>query len=81
MSNDREGGMQLFYYQPDGHGPVSFYVMAESSEAAAAAVNGYRHKVFANNKYPNTYAYGAYDFQPSHFVAAGPGEVVENDNI
>ncbi len=35
--------MKLYVWQPDYHGPLSFFVMAESEEKAEAEVNKYIH--------------------------------------
>lgn len=38
---DSEDLMQLYLWSPNGHGPLSFMVVAESEEAARAAVDAH----------------------------------------
>jgi len=72
--------MNLYYYQPDGHGPVSFFVLAESAEKAAEYVNKYWKPNPGQTRPSDTYSYYADDFVTDDFSVAAVGEVIENDN-
>lgn len=71
--------MKLFYYQPDGHGPASFFVLAASAEEAAIAVNEKRRQEMSRSL-AGGYYWGDADFKADDFTAADAGEVIVNDN-
>lgn len=74
--------MKLFYLQPDGHGPTSYFVMAETAEEAAGAINAERARWAAEGcggNYGDGWG-GADAVQPSDLAVALPGEVLTNDN-
>jgi hypothetical protein len=72
----RAVGLKLYYCQPDGHGPLSFYVMAQSAGQAVKAVNEYirAHSV---GDYETD---GRKEFSAVDFHAAVEGEVIINAN-
>jgi len=70
----------MYSWQPDGHGPRSFFVVAASPEEAAHAVNAYRRVELAKGTWPDYYTYGRDDLKPSDFHVSAPGEVIENNN-
>lgn len=65
--------MTLFYYQPDGHGPKSFFVMAENEKEADIAIRSHIKRWFLDD-----YDSGEYD--PAFLERAQVGEVIQNDN-
>jgi hypothetical protein len=80
---------QLYAFQPDGHGPSSFFVMAESIDDALIRIAQYITK----NEIDNYYWRGVNDpYKPSGLTAGtyindsyiltilNPGEVIDNDN-
>lgn len=74
--------MKLFYLQPDGHGPMSYFVMAETAEEAAKAINAER-ACWAAEGCRGHYSdgWGGVDaVKPSDLAVAAPGEVLTNDN-
>lgn len=74
--------MKLFYLQPEGHGPTSYFVMAETAEQAAAAINAERSDWAENGSggYFSDGWGGAGAVKPSDLKEAALGEVITNDN-
>ncbi len=68
--------MKLYAWQPQGHGDWSFFVMAESLEAATAAVEA-QIKADKDRYYINCHGWGT-DYYVLHIVEAGV--VLTNDN-
>lgn len=74
--------MRLFYLQPEGHGPTSYFVMAETAEEAAKAISAERARWAAEGcrgHYSDGWG-GADAVSPSELGVALPGEVLTNDN-
>jgi hypothetical protein len=74
--------MKLFYLQPDGHGPTSYFVMAETAEDAAAAINAERASWAVEGcggKFWDGWG-DAGAVKSSELKEAAPGEVLTNDN-
>lgn len=74
--------MRLYYLQPDGHGPTSYFVMAGNAEDAAAAINAERkrHALEHCSGYFTDGWGGDGAVEPSDLNEAAPGEVLVNDN-
>ena len=74
--------MKLYFIQPDGHGPTSYFVLANSPQDAAIAINEARRQYATN-------ACGGYfqddwggdgAIQPADLSVAEVGQVLTNDN-
>jgi len=66
--------MKLYAFQPTGHGPQSYFVMAESEELARAAIEKY----ILTGDYPDLINEWRNGNQELKVLAAN--EVAENDN-
>ncbi len=69
---------QLYYYQPDSHGPYSIFVLAHSKEQAAHFANKTRDN--ARKEEISYFGYGELPYTPDQFKPAALGEVITNDN-
>jgi hypothetical protein len=67
--------MKLYAWQPNGHGQLSFFVCAESEEAARAAVESQIAKLEFGD-----YAVRGWGTDYYELTAAEPGEVIEHAN-
>ena len=75
--------MKLYAFQPEGHGPKSFFVMSESEEEARKAVSDYCSKIIFEGKTQSWEYCSTEDCNPFYehdVIELGPNEVVENDN-
>lgn len=73
--------MKLFYLQPDGHGPASYYVLEETAEQAAHAINAERARLATRSGGYFTDGWGgAGAVEPSELKEAACGQVLANDN-
>lgn len=80
---------QLYAFQPNGHGPSSFFVIAESIEDAVVRVKEYARK---NEMYSGSWhgidrpysraGIFGYTWTNANFnlTILNPGEVIDNDN-
>ena len=74
---------KLYAWQPDGHGPQSFFVVAASEQEARAAVTAdiKRRRALPPSSpcHLNDYSIGGW---PANFdlTVADPGTVISNDN-
>ena len=68
--------MKLFAFQPEGHGPCSYFVMAESEKAARAAVRQSIVRRLNASRGDLTH----WDSGRHGCAALDPGEVITNDN-
>lgn len=79
---------QLYAFQPDGHGPKSFFVIAESLEDALVRVQAYIKadnlddyfyrgidRMYVPRGNSSSASNGVYDL-----TILNPGEVIDNDN-
>lgn len=71
--------MKLYYFQPKGHGPYSYFVMAHDRKEAI-------HKIMGKMMELEREGIGDWHipenggFHPSDLQEARPGEVLVNDN-
>ena len=74
--------MNLYYLQPNGHGPTSYFVMASSPEDAAKAINQERARVAAevNGGYFQDHWGGDGAVSPRQLSVAAAGQVLSSDN-
>jgi hypothetical protein len=71
--------MKLYAWQPTGHGPLSFFVVAESESAARKAISD--HLDAKGAAYERSNAAGWREGGNGYALTiAEPGQVVENDN-
>ncbi len=70
--------MKLFYYRPDGHGPRSWFVFAETAQDAADAVN--RHARDPKHDWTDYDRDHKDRFDAADFMSADIGEVITNAN-
>jgi len=71
--------MKLYAYQPDGHGEMSFFTIAESEEKARQVIDKHiKEKYFKDGKY--LYAAGGWETDYYILTVAEVGEVIENHN-
>jgi hypothetical protein len=69
--------MKLFAWQPTGHGPLSFFVMAEDEASARVAV-----EAFIQAQGLKGYDVGGWDTGDGYeFTIAEAGQVLINDNL
>lgn len=68
--------MRLYVWRPDGHGPLSFFVMAEDEATARAAVDA-RVKALLKRHGYYVSGWGTSDYELTVYEA---GEVVEHAN-
>jgi len=69
--------MKLFAFEPNGHGQLSFYIIAENEKEAFELVDKYvKENYFKNNKYD----YEAEGWGTTYYILrkAKKGEVIEN---
>lgn len=74
--------MKLFYLQPNWHGPTSFFVMAETADQAADAINAerMRHaKEHCGGYFQDGWG-GDGAVRPCDLSVADVGQVLSNDN-
>lgn len=74
--------MNLYHLQEDGHGKPSYFVLAESATAAAAAINAERRR-HANERCDGLFEDGwggDNAVQADQLSVAAPGEVLAHDN-
>lgn len=72
---------QLFYWQPEGYGPYSYFVLAISADEAARLINAWRSvERLAGRDYGVHIESTKQDLLPEDLKMARPGEVVVNDN-
>lgn len=69
--------MKLYAWKPDGHGELSFFVMAESEAQAVACVEKEIDRMRASGKYCYFEGWGT-DYYI--LTVVGPGVVVINEN-
>lgn len=69
--------MKLYSFQPNGHGQLSFFVMAESKENAIAFVDKY----IMENNLKDRYETDGWGTDYYECTATDAGAVVINDNI
>lgn len=78
--------LKLYAFQPDGHGPKSFYVMAISEENARIAINKYieawNKKCESNDieYFPSLSDYETGYLTTCNVIVLNENEVIENDN-
>lgn len=66
---------KLYAFQPDGHGPYSFFVMASSLDAAKKAVENYIKEQSLSG-----YDSLGWDTDCYNITVMNEGEVITNDN-
>lgn len=79
---------QLYAFQPNGHGPSSFFVIAESPEDATVRVMEYIQEKGIERYFRSGLDYPGYKRIGPNKVSNGsyiitilnPGEVIDNDN-
>lgn len=72
--------MKLFFHIPEGHGSASFFVLADSAEAAASAVNATRRAELDSARYPDPLYWHRHDLRAEDFQAAEVGQVIDHPN-
>lgn len=74
--------MRLFYLQPNGHGPTSYFVLADSADEAAEAINAERARWAAEGCGGQFWDGWGSDgaITALHLSEAVSGQVVSNDN-
>lgn len=70
--------LTLFAWQPNGHGPRSYFVMAESVSAARAAIE--RHVIEQHRRWPESAMEWDFYFRTEAPKSLPVDEVVSNDN-
>jgi len=77
----RDDNLKLYAFQPDGHGPYSFFVMAKSEADAREAIEGWR---ITEGLEKDNYNMGGYydddDDYDYELTVLKEGEVIVNDN-
>ena len=68
-------GMKLYAWRPDGHGQLSFFVMAESEQAARAAVEAAVERIRGDGRRYDVDGWGTDYYELSVYAA---GEVAEH---
>ena len=76
--------MKLYAWQPRGHGELSWFVMADSEQAALDAINAEmtRRKAlpFIDDESIGEYECGGWGTDYYRLTVAGCGEVITNEN-
>ena len=70
-------GMKLYAWRPDGHGQLSFFVMADSEQAARAAVDAAVERILREGRRYDVDGWGSDYYELSVYAA---GEVAEHYN-
>ena len=66
--------MNMYVFYPNCHGPYTLFVMAESADLAAKAINDYR------KKQSDSYTYGDNDISADDLTVYDEMQVAENPN-
>lgn len=71
--------MKLYAFQPNGHGQLSFFVMAQSTDEAFEAVDKHIRTEYTRN---GVYTFEADGWGTDYYVltVVDSGIVIENDN-
>lgn len=79
--------MKLFCFYPTGHGPLSYFVMAETKDEAVAAIKKELEKIYADNYHSSPiedqYEYGHFyksNGESHKLEILEPLEVAMNEN-